>query len=358
MSINEIQMDNALSLVKDAVEKGCFPGASVVIGHKDGVYRFAFYGNRCLYPQVLHVKENTLYDLASLTKVVATTTLFMIFMDKGLVSAYDKVSEYITGFEGEYKESVTLINLLTHTSGLPSHKPFYKICKDYEDTIRCILGLELEYRPGTEVQYSDLGFILLGYILEKVGGDSLDNLCSRYIFSVLGMSSTCFNPEDSNVAATEIDSESNQVIIGKCHDENGRFFGGVSGHAGVFSNASDLAKFANMLINKGYTNGKRILSPAAFDAMIRNYTSGLNENRGYGWCIKGNGLSSFASSGGDLVSPAAFGHTGFTGTSMWIDIERDVYVVLLTNRVHPSRNNTGILRFRRLFHNAVLSSIC
>lgn len=351
MSINVEKLNYAFSLIEDGINKGYFPGAAAVVGHKKGIYKIEHYGNRCLIPEKLPLKRDTLFDMASLTKVVATNTLFMIFLDKGLVSIFDKVSDYVEYFKNDEKENITIFNLLTHTAGLPAFGPLHELCKDFDDAIRFISEEKLVYKPGTRVIYSDYGFILLKYILEKIGKDSLDNLCGRYVFEPLGMTSTGFNPKVKNVAATEVFS--GKPLIGVCHDENGRFFHGVSGHAGLFSNIEDMTKFASMLINEGNYRGNQLISKNTFRTMIQNYTEGLEENRALGWTVKGKILSS----GGDIISPKAFGHTGFTGTSIWTDIENDIYIVLLTNRVHPTRENTDIIRFRRVFHNAVMAAV-
>jgi CubicO group peptidase (beta-lactamase class C family) len=353
MSINMGKLNHAFRLIEDGVAEGYFPGAAAVVGHKGGIYKIEHYGNRCLTPDRLPLERDTLFDMASLTKVVAANTLFMIFLDRGLVSVFDRVSQYVEYFKGDEKEDVTIFHLLTHTAGLAAFGPLYKLCKDFEDAVTFIANEKLLYKPGTRVVYSDYGFILLKYILEKVGGDSLDSLCERYILEPLEMSNTCFNPKCSNIAATEIELESGKPLVGICHDENGRFFNGVSGHAGLFSNIEDMTKFASMLINEGIYRGNPLISKATFKAMVQNYTEGLEENRAWGWCVKGREISS----GGDVISPKAFGHTGFTGTSIWTDIENDIYVILLTNRVHPTRENNHIIRFRRLFHNAVLAAL-
>ena len=353
MHINEVKLDNALKFIEQGIEKEDFPGAAVVIGNKSEILRKRHFGNRCIYPEVIPMESDTLFDLASLTKVTATTTLFMVFMELGLVSLYDKVKEFLPDFTGQDKDEITLFNLLTHTAGFPPYKPLYKLCKDHDNAIKYIINLDLEYKPGTKVVYSDFSYIILGLILEMIGGDKLDKLCNKYVFKPLGMKNTCFNPITKNVAATEIKPEINMPLIGVVHDGNARFLGGVAGHAGLFSNIEDMAIFANMLINKGKAGKNSFLSPTTVSSMIRNYTSNLNEYRGLGWCVKGDKLSS----GGDIISPSAFGHTGFTGTSIWVDMENNIYIVLLTNRVHPTRDNVNIIRFRRLFHNLVLSSI-
>lgn len=348
------KLESALDSVDRAVDRGDFPGATIAIGSSSGVENTYQYGKAALYPKVSELNIDTLYDLASLTKVIGTTTLYMRFIEEGLVTFHDRVVDYVSDFKGKEKEDVTLFNLLTHTSGLPAHLPFYELCSDYKDAIDHIANVELEYSPGTEVIYSDLGFILLGYILEEVGGSRLDELFNRYIFTPLGMENTCFNPTTDNIAATEIDKATGEAIVGKCHDENGRFFDGISGHAGLFSNVGDMIKFADMLINGGCVGDDVFLAPATFETMVRNYTEDLNEDRAIGWCVKGT--KGRISSGGDLISSQAFGHTGFTGTSIWIDRVRDIYIILLTNRVHPSRDNNALLRFRRAFHNLVLAA--
>lgn len=345
MSINEEKLDCAFMLVKEAIGKNYFPGAQVLIGNRKGIIRANSFGNRCLYPEKLPMTEETLFDLASLTKIVATTTLFMIFMEKGLISVYDKVNYYLE----ECKEEITIFNLLTHTAGFVPFEALQEFSESYEEAIKYICQRELQYKIGEKCVYSDYSYILLGYILEKIGGARLDVLCKKYIFEPLEMKNTTFNPTAKNVAATEIDKVTGKTLIGVVHDENARFLEGISGHAGLFSNMYDLSKLANMYINEG----NKFISKASFNTMIRNYTQGLEEDRGYGWCIKGDKISS----GGDILSPEAFGHSGFTGTSMWIDIKNDIYIILLTNRVHPSRDNLNIRRFRRVFGNAVLASI-
>lgn len=349
MSINEEKLDNAFKLVEEAVKKDYFPGVQVLAGNKKGIIRANSFGSSCIYPEKLPMKDDTLFDLASLTKIVGTSTLFMIFLEKGLISVYDKVNYYLSEFKGESKEKITIFNLLTHTAGFVPFEALYELCENYEDAINYICKSELMYKPGERCLYSDYSYIILGYILEKIGGARLDVLCKKYIFEPLGMISTTFNPASKNIAATEIDKATGKPFIGVVHDENARFFDGISGHAGLFSNMYDMAKFANMYINEG--NG--FISKASFDTMIRNHTPELEEYRGFGWCVKGDKISS----GGDIIAPEAFGHTGFTGTSLWIDVKNDVYMILLTNRVHPSRENINIRRFRRLFGNAVLGAV-
>lgn len=348
MNLNKKKLNNAINLIKDAISTNIFPCASVAIGDRNKLHYVSSFGYKSLFPTKEDVNIDTIFDLASLTKVMCTTTLLIKFMEKGLISIHDKVNHYTPYFNNK---NITIKHLLTHTSGLTACIPFHRLCSDYENAIDSICNAAMECEPGSKVLYSDLNFILLGYILETIGNDTLDNLTHKHIFSVLGMDNTCFNPTNKNAAAVELNDE--YPYVGVVHDENARFFGGVSGHAGLFSTVNDVAIFANMLINKGNINGKRFISEAAFNTMVKGYTHNLNDLRGLGWALKGD----FDCSGGDLLSPKAFGHTGFTGTSLWVDPEYDIFIVLLTNRVHPTRANTGIVRFRRVFHNAVLSSI-
>lgn len=357
---DEGKLEQVLELLKGAADKGMFPGACAAVGSSEGLHKTFCCGSSSLLPEVRPLTADTLYDLASLTKVVATTMLFMVFEQKGLLSVFDRVRDHLGMFSGEDKDDTLLLHLLTHTSGLPPYLQLYRLCHSSEQVAEYICSTPLACKPGSKVIYSDLGFILLGKVLEIAGGARLDELCAKYVFKPLGMLSTGYRPKGGNIAATEIDEDTGLPLCGVCHDSNARFMDGISGHAGAFSNIYDLAVMARMLINGGRHEGGTFISPAAFRAMTTSYTAGLDEDRGIGWCIRGSKwekLPSWSVSGGDFMSPSAFGHTGFTGTSMWVDIENDVFVVLLTNRVHPTRENTSMLGFRRLFHNAVLGSL-
>lgn len=347
-------------LIGSAIADGAFPGASVEVGTPTEIIFDCCVGNRSVYPEKLPLDKDTLFDMASLTKVCSTTPLTMVFIENGLISLADKVGDYIDGFSTEPWSDITLAHLLTHTAGLVSHLPIYKVCSNYDYAIRYIRDNGISHKPGVQVVYSDLGFILMGHILELVGKDNLANLCTRYIYQKLGMNQSGFCPTSQNIASTELDPASNTWLCGTVHDENARFFKGISGHAGLFSNAHDLSKYAAMLLNCGEYSGSNILSPASINAMTKNYTYHLGEDRGIGWCIKTGrlpGTDSYASATGELVSPGSYGHTGFTGTSIWIDQTLGVYIICLTNRVHYGRDNIKILRFRRLLHNMVFSGL-
>lgn len=352
--------DTTYKLVADAVQSGLFPGAAFAVGTSKGLYRSGFLGNRSLEPEVLPLSEDTLFDLASLTKVVATTTLFMLFQEKGMLSTLKPVSEYVKGFSAGDKQSVTLRNLLTHTSGLPAHVRLDLLCGTREEAIAFLKEMPLEYAPGKKVVYSCLGFILLGHMLEITGGDRLDRLCQKYIFEPLGMNNTGFNLNSQNAAATEYEENDGKMLMGCVHDENARLLGGIAGNAGLFSTLEDMVIFTSMLVNNGAHEGRQFLSGTSVAAMTGNYTGHLNEDRGFGWSLKGHRLHDIdvkTTAAGDLLSPAAFGHTGFTGTSLFIDPELDLYGILLTNSVHPSRSKSSIQKFRPLFYNTIAASI-
>jgi CubicO group peptidase (beta-lactamase class C family) len=349
--VNEKKLLKAVDLVKEGINKGYFPCATLAIGSSENTYIIEHFGNRSLYPVKKPLERNTLFDMASLTKVMATTPLLMRLLEQGKISLYDKISQYVE--VTEEKKDVTTLNLLTHSAGFTWHVLFEEKCNSYEEVIQYIAKAPLDYKPGSRVIYSDFSFILLGYILEQVGGDTMDKLCKKHVFEPLGMGNTTFKPIGKTAAATELDKTSGTFLEGIVHDENARFLGGVAGHAGLFSTVEDCVKYASMLINRGKVKGEAFLSKNGFNTMIRNYTKGLDEDRALGWFVKADKLSS----GGDIISQNAFGHTGFTGTSLWVDIENDIYAVLLTNRVHPTRENTEIIRFRRLFHNIVLSAV-
>jgi CubicO group peptidase (beta-lactamase class C family) len=360
MIISLEQQEAIKKLIDDAVSAGAFPCASVLAGTKDTILFEYRTGNKRVYPDAAPLDKDTLFDLASLTKVSATAPLAMVLTDKGILSLGDKVSDYLPQFSADHTKDIRIGHLLTHTAGLASYIPLYKHCKSSEEAFDLIAKEGVCHPTGEQVIYSDLGFILAGRILEIAGGDTLDNLCKKYLYEPMGMEQTFFNPESDNTASTEKKPTSTEYINGVVHDENARFFGGVSGHAGLFSNAEDIRKYAVMLLSKGKINGTRILSESAVSTMIRNYTRHLNEDRGIGWSVKTDrvpGTDSYAGAGGELTSVGSYGHTGFTGTSLWVDPHYGVYVICLTNRVHYGRENTKIIRFRRLLHNMIFAAL-
>ena len=341
-------------LIQKLVEVGCFPGAVLLAARRGQVVHFKAFGYAQLYPERRPTAPDTVFDLASLTKVVATTPVILRLAEMGELSLDDPVSLYFPAFSEGSKKRVTISHLLTHTSGLPAYAPLYSLLGHREDVYGYIAGLDLEYEPGTKVVYSDLGFILLGRIAELVADKPLDELARELVFEPLGMRETAYNPPlelRERAAATEYCRLRGRILRGEVHDENAWFMGGVAGHAGLFSTARDLALYAQMWLNKGSLTA-RVLSPATVELATRNHTQGLNECRGLGWALNCRPCSC-----GDFMSPRAYGHTGFTGTSLWIDPAYELSVTLLTNRVHPTRENQCLLRARRLIHNAVMASL-
>ncbi|MCR4403075.1 MAG: beta-lactamase family protein [Firmicutes bacterium] len=347
------------ALLEESCASGEIPGAAWVFGRRDGVAGVGACGFAIVNPERRRMTVDTVFDLASVTKCVATATGAMILIERGRMRLDDGVKEFVPEFGAAGKESVTIRHLLTHTSGLPAWADLYLHASSPADMIARICRMPLEYEPGSRVVYSCLGFIVLGEVVSRVAGQSLDAFVRAEVFAPLGMSDTCFNPPEgmrTRIAATEHCKWRGRVLIGEVHDENAFAMGGVSGNAGLFSTVRDLAVFCRMFLGEGSLGGVRVLSPAAVRAMTRDYTGHrLGESRGLGWVVRGEGA---LSSAGDLMSARAYGHTGFTGTSVWIDPELDVFAVLLTNRVHFGRSCEAHIKLRPRFHNAVVGLLC
>lgn len=351
--------DAICELLERSVELGEIPGAVWACGTSAGIVEKGAVGFRVLRPEMRPMEIDTLFDLASVTKCVATTSAVMILIEEGELRLDDEVERFIPEFSGTDKEGITLRELLTHTSGMTAWTDLYARASSPKDIIRVIAKVPLEYKTGTRVVYSCIGFIVLSQVVAKVAGEPMDCLLDKKVFGPLGMEDTCFTPTHElreRSAATEYCKWRRRVMVGEVHDENAWAMGGVSGNAGLFSTAQDLAVFAEMILHKGTFRGVSIFSPQTVETMTRDHTGAeLDENRGLGWLIRGTGVKS---SSGDLMSPRAFGHTGFTGTSIWIDPELDIFAILLTNRVHLGRDNNAHIRLRPRFHNAVVSLLC
>ncbi len=352
---NSYQFNDVDGVINKAVEDEAFPGAVVLIW-KDGksIYEKA-YGNYTYDKSSPKVKTNTLYDLASVTKVVATTSAAMICYDSKLFSLDDKVIKYIPEFGVNGKENITIKNLLLHNAGLPAWKKFYGRDLNYDDVIKEIYSSQLEYKTGEKTVYSDLGIITLGKIIEKVTNKSLDNFCEVEIFNPLEMNTTFYNPKDSLkklCAPTETDDYWRmKTLQAEVHDETSAMLNGVAGHAGLFSTAEDIAKLMSVLMNKGKYRDVQIIKQSTVELFTKRYSE--ESTRALGWDTK----SDSGSSAGIYFSKNSFGHTGYTGTSIWADPDRNLFVVFLTNRVYPTRENTKIQKVRPQLHNAVIKSI-
>lgn len=346
--------DSVAGVLDRAVADSAFPGAIAVVGSRDGSVTSYAVGRIDWPASSPAPDENTLWDLASLTKVVGMTTAMMQLVEQNRVELDSSVAFYIPEFKGPGKERVTVRHLLTHSSGLPSWRPLYKEAATPDTAIAVIYVTPLDTVPGARMVYSDLGAIILGKIVERVSGESLDAYIASHITRPLGMTSTMYRPDAalrSRIAPTEFDPWRQRQIRGEVHDENAYMLGGVSGHAGLFSTAADLARFAKMLLSGGTLDGVRILGASTIAQFTAVQDPGLS-HRALGW-----ETPTGRNSAGQRMSARAFGHTGFTGTSLWIDPEHGTFVLLLSNRVNPSRQNTRIGLVRSALANAVMAAM-
>jgi beta-N-acetylhexosaminidase len=343
------------SLIEGQIGKRAFPGAALAVGYRGNLVYEKGYGKLDYSPQAPAVTNETIYDLASLTKVITATTLAMQLYEHGQLKLEHPVSRYYPGFVGAGRDKITIRHLLTHTSGLPAHLPLYKDLKGKAAFVQRILQVPLESPPGTKAVYSDLGLILLGDIIEKLAAEPLDQLATKRIFEPLGMTHTFFNPKPQwkkMIAPTENDPWRGRLLRGEVHDENAYAMGGVAAHAGLFGNTGDLAIFCQMLLNGGIYDHRRIVRRTTLEKFTSRQNFPEGSSRALGWDTPSNG-----SSAGSLLSPHSFGHTGFTGTSLWIDPTRERFIILLTNRVHPTRENNAIREVRRLVADAVVNAL-
>lgn len=346
--------DSVAGVLDRAVADSAFPGAIAVVGSRDGSVTSYAVGRIDWPASSPAPDENTLWDLASLTKVVGMTTAMMQLVEQNRVELDSSVAFYIPEFKGLGKERVTVRHLLTHSSGLPSWRPLYKEATTPDTALAVVYATPLDTVPGARMVYSDLGAIILGKIVERVSGESLDAYIASHITGPLGMTSTMYRPDATHrprIAPTEFDPWRQRHIRGEVHDENAFMLGGVSGHAGLFSTAADLTRFAKMLLGGGTLDGARILRPSTIAQFTVVQDPGLS-HRALGW-----ETPTGQNSAGQRMSARAFGHTGFTGTSLWIDPEQGTFVLLLSNRVNPSRQNTRIGLVRSALANAVMAAI-
>jgi uncharacterized protein YbbC (DUF1343 family)/CubicO group peptidase (beta-lactamase class C family) len=325
--------------INQAVEDGLIPGAVLLIGH-DGqvVYRKA-YGERSLIPTREPMTVDTIFDAASLTKVVATTSSVMKLFEQGKIRLDDPVTKYLPEFQ-EGHSPITIRNLMTHFSGLRPDVDLKPSWSGYETGIHRALIDKPAGPPGVRFVYSDINFILMGEIVRRLSGQMLSDFARANIFEPLGMKDSVFQPPASlrpRIAPTEIDPTTGRPLWGVVHDDTSRYMGGVAGHAGLFTTADDLAKFAQMLLDRGQANGARLFSPLTVEKFTTPESPADQPIlRGLGWDID----SPYSSNRGDLFPIGSFGHTGFTGTSMWMDPVSNSYVILLTNVVHPHRGKS------------------
>jgi CubicO group peptidase (beta-lactamase class C family) len=318
-------------VVQRGISAGGYPGASAVVGRRGYAVIKRGFGSLSWSAESQKVDEHTVYDLASLTKVVGTTTALMVLYDEGKIDLDAPVRQYLPAFSGGAKDRVTIRHLLTHHSGLPPGRDLWRSARNAAEAREQVLATPLICRPGDCYEYSDLGADVLGFVVETVSGQRLDKFLKERVFDRLGMEDTFFLPPASvkwRTAPTEVTPPRGYPLKGEVHDENAYALGGVAGHAGLFSTAADLSIYAQMLLNGGEYQNVRIVA----DSTVKLFTRRESGTRALGWDTCNN-----RGSCGSLMGAGAFGHTGYTGTSLWLDPERDLFVVLLTNRVHAAR---------------------
>ena len=341
------------SIINAAIADRAASGVAVAVGRHGRLVHQKGYGRVDWDPSAARVDERTIWDLASLTKVVATTTAAMMLEEEGRLDLDRPVSYYLYGLNAPDKAGVTVRQLLTHRGGFEAFAPLYREFRGREQYLEQINQRPLKSVPGTKTEYSDWDLILLQMVIEQITGKPLDEFVEERIFEPLGMEDSGYNPDPSligRIAATEVDGMRGGLIRGSVHDPNAWAMGGVAGHAGLFGSARDLAVLAQMLLNGGEYNGVRLLKPAT----IARWTApqGPGSSRALGW-----DTPSGKSSAGHFFGSRSFGHTGYTGTSLWIDPERGTFVVLLTNRVNPTAANQKHVPLRRAVADAVQEAI-
>lgn len=350
--MSEAGLARADAAIRQAVEAGTFPGAALAVGRRGKLVRLRGYGR--LPGGVGEVTgAGTLYDIASLSKVAGTTAAVMALVDDGKLRLDAPVRRYLPGFTGRWKEDVTIRHLLTHTAGLPAGDWLYGSARSPEAALRQAVRATLQSEPGERMVYSDYGFILLAAVVEEVAEEPMDTYLARRVYAPLGMSSTMYLPPRALRPVTAPGanrSEQGYPLRGVVHDANAYRLGGVAGHAGLFSTAADLAVYAQTLLNGGSYGTQRVYSPET----VRRFTTVRTRvgNRAWGWDVP-----AARSSAGSYFSARSFGHTGFTGTSVWIDPAQELFVVLLTNRTYADASQAAMLEVRTKVHDAVATAI-
>lgn len=382
------------NVIEQGIRHEAFPGAVAAAADEKSVIVKRAFGHAALEPEAVPMRTDMIFDVASLTKVVAATPAVLLLVERGVLSLDEPVSKYIPQWRGPVKESVTIRQLLTHTGGLSAWYPTYAQRLDADaaqSAVEVVTALNLAYAPGTKVEYSCLGYMLLGRIVETVTNQSLDRFCAENVFAPLGMPDSHYRPivadggtgattDTDRIVATERDNTHEQGMVqghglvfdgwrrgvarGEVHDGNARYgMDGVSGNAGLFSTARDLVRYGQAWL-KALRGESTWLSQAMARLAVTNHTPDLDAARGLGWMVLPDDAAAQAAgpspigprSCGELMSPGSFGHTGFTGTSLWIDPKRGLVFVLLTNRVHPHmRTGHDVVRAR--FHNAAIAAL-
>jgi CubicO group peptidase (beta-lactamase class C family) len=358
-SEQESRFARAFAVIRDAIRQRAFPGAASAVTHRGTLIASQGFGYFTYDADSPEVHADTVFDLASVTKVVATTAMAMLLYERGLLDVESPVCAILPEFvslaphsQQADRRTVTLRMLLAHSSGLPAYVKLFETAHTSDELIRTALATPLVATPGSKADYSDIGFIVLEEALTKLAGTPLDLFAQNEIFPPLGMSRTRFNPPaewKTGVPPTEEDHTfRHRIIQGEVNDENASVIGGVAGHAGLFACAPDVARFAECMLR----GGSPILNPATVDLFTRRETTPTGTSRALGW-----DTPSQPSSSGRHFSPRSFGHLGFTGTSLWIDPERRLSVTLLTNRTWPDRGSKAIRQIRPLVHDAIIEAL-
>jgi CubicO group peptidase (beta-lactamase class C family) len=348
----------ARAVLEQAVKEHAFPGTAYGILLDGQIVALDAVGRFTYEEDSPEVAAETVFDLASVTKVMATTCVAMLLFDRGIVDLDTPLGEILPGFvigrePGSGKERVTLRMLLAHSSGLPAYTRLFEQHTTANGLLRACLQMPLEAAPGTRAEYSDIGFILLGKALEVLTGDSLAAFCQRKVFAPMQLTSSYFCPPASmrlQIPPTENDTTFRRRIIqGEVNDEHAYVLGGCGGHAGLFASAHDVLRFAACILDEGRTaNGQQLFEPATVRLFTTRQSEPAGTSRALGW-----DTPTAPSSSGKNFSASSVGHLGYTGTSLWIDPERRLAVVLLTNRTWPDRSNKAIQQIRPAFHDAV-----
>lgn len=344
----------AFDLLRNAIRARAFPAASAAVTHHGKLVCLKALGHFLYETDTPETTTTSIFDLASLTKVVATTSMAMILYERGLLDLDTPVVSVVPEFKGDdpRRKEITLRMLLAHSSGLPAYEKLFLKARDREELLSAAFRIPLKYDPGSIADYSDIGFIILGVALERLAQDALDHFCRQEIFGPLGMAHTTFDPPLhwwSLIPPTADDKSFRERIIqGEVQDENASVMEGVAGHAGLFATAEDLAIFAHTLLQ----GGRPIVRPETLALFTRRESSPAGTSRALGW-----DTPSAPSQSGKYFSDRSFGHLGYTGTSIWIDPQRQLSITLLTNRTWPDCKNEAIKQVRPAFHDAVVEAL-
>ena len=359
LSEQEPRFARVFALLHEAIRQRAFPGAALAVTHHGALIASQGFGRFTYDPTSPEIRTDTVFDLASVTKVAATTAIAMVLYERGLLPLESSVAAILPDFvslapleQQADREAVTVRMLLAHSSGLPAYLKLFETARTREELIRSAMATPLMAPPGTKAEYSDIGFILLGEILAHLTKSPLHVFAQKEIFAPLGMSRTCFNPPaewQSGIPPTEDDRAFRQRIIqGEVNDENASVMEGVAGHAGLFAPASDVARFAECMLR----GGSPIFQPATVELFTRREAVPAGTSRALGW-----DTPSQPSSAGAHFSARSHGHLGFTGASLWIDPDRQLSVTLLTNRTWPDRSSQAIKKIRPLVHDAIVEAL-